>query len=329
MEVLITGGAGFIGYHLAKHLANKFNDITICDNLFRGKMDEDLKQLIEKNNVRFVKADLTKREELHKLEDKEYDYVYHLAAINGTNYFYEMPNKVLEVNILSLINILDWLRDTSCKRLVWPSSPETYAGTMTIANLAIPTPEAVPLSIDDIFNPRFSYAGSKIVGELLCISYARVYDLSISIVRPHNIYGPRMGYEHVIPIFIMRILKRENPFKIYGPNNSRAFCYIEDLVKGLELIATSPRTKGEIINLGNDKEEITIMKLAQKMFDLFGFHPELDILPAPRGSVIRRCPDIDKVRRLVGYEPKICLEEGLKKTFEWYKMLKSRNNLYK
>ena len=317
MKVLITGGAGFIGSSLGKYLADKDYEVTICDNLFRGKIDYDFKNLIERDNVRFVKIDLTERKELDKFE-KDYDNIYHLAAINGTKYFYEIPHKVLRVNILTLINLLDWLINTDCKKIVWTSSSETYAGTMKISNIPIPTLEEVPLTIEDVFNPRVSYAGSKIVGELLCINYSKAFGFNVSIVRPHNIYGPRMGYEHVIPEFIKRIIRKEDPFKIYGGNQSRAFCYIEDFVRGIKLVGESPKTNGEIINIGNDKEEITIIDLAQKMFDLLDFHPELETLPAPRGSVNRRCPNISKAKRLIGYEPQINLERGLQKTYEWY-----------
>jgi len=317
MNILITGGAGFIGFHLAKHLAGKGYKISICDNLSRGKLDQDFKNLVQQDNVKFIQADLTEKTELDKLE-KGYDHVYHLAAINGTRYFYEIPHQVLRVNLLSLINMLDWLRDSACKSFIWTSSSEVYAGTAKILDIPIPTPEDVPSAIDDVFNPRFSYACTKIAGELLCINYAREYGLNINIIRPHNIYGERMAYEHVIPEFITRIIRRENPFKIYGGTQTRAFCYVEDFIKGLKLVLESPVPSSEIINLGNDREEISIADLAEKLFDLFNFHPQIEILPSPKGSVDRRCPDIDRAKRLLGYEPQIYLEEGLRRTYAWY-----------
>jgi len=314
----VTGGAGFIGLHLAKYLAaeNK-NAVIICDNLFRGQMDNDFRGLIKQSNVKFIDIDLTNKEELSKL-GRDFDIVYHLAAINGTKYFYEMPHEVLRTNVLSLINILDWLAGSSCKKMVWTSSSETYAGAATITKIPIPTPEEVPLAISDVFNPRFSYAGSKIIGELLCLNYAKAYGFNISIVRPHNIYGPRMGYEHVIPQFIMRIIRRESPFKIYGGDQSRAFCFVEDFVKAINLVTESPKTNMQIINIGNNKEEITIINLARRMFDLFDFHPPLEVLPPPKGSVDRRCPNITKLKELVGYEPQIELDVGLQQTYSWY-----------
>lgn len=315
MKILITGGAGFIGFHLAKHLTDDGNIVVVCDNLFRGQVDNDFASLLRRPNIRFVNVDLSIKENLNEL-DSDFDMVYHLAAINGTRYFYEVPHKVLRNNILSLVNMLDWLN--SSQKMVWTSSSEVYAGTVAMGMASVPTTEGVAVAIDDISNPRFSYAASKIAGESLCLSYARAYGLRIAIVRPHNMYGPRMGYDHVIPQFISRILERQNPFKLYGGDQSRAFCFIDDFVIGLRLIGESPLTDGQIINLGNDQEEVSITDLASRLFDLSGFHPKVENLPAAEGSIHRRCPDITKARELVGFCPETSLDDGLQKTYNWY-----------
>jgi len=317
MKVLIIGGAGFTGFHLSSLLADGNHQVTICDNLFKGRGDNDFTELVKQSNVSFIEADLTQRTALDKLGD-DFDAVYHLAAISGVRYFYEMPHEVLRVNILSLINVLDWLIKTKCKRFIWASSSETHAGAEGLIELPIPTPEKVPLVIADVYNPRYSYIGSKIVGELLCLSYARAYELNVNIVRPSNIYGPRMGYDQVIPQFIRRILQREDPFKIYGGNQTRAFCFVDDFVRGIKMIGESAGIGGEIINLGNGREEISIRELADKMFNLFNYHPELEVLPPPAGSVDRRVPDTGKANRLAGYEPQINLDTGLQITYDWY-----------
>lgn len=314
MGILITGGAGFIGSHLAAHYLEKGFDITIWDNLFRGVLD---KRWTENKRLTFSNVDLTDHRVLSNLKRNEFDIVFHLAAINGTRFFYEIPYEVIKVNLITLFNILELLPELGDPKLVWTSSSEVYAGSFEFAELPIPTPEDVPLSISDVFNPRFTYAGSKIAGELICLSYARTHDVDISIVRAHNIYGPKMGREHVISEFLLRILKRENPFPIYGAENSRAFCYVMDFIRGLEKVARSRETNGKIFNLGNDKE-VKIIELAELMFDIFNFHPRVEIFPAPLGSVLRRCPDIDRIRKLVDYEPKIGLREGIKRTYEWY-----------
>jgi len=324
VKVLITGGAGFIGFHLARCLAEEGCAVTICDNLFRGQANDDFNNLIKQNNVSFFNIDLTEKKELDKL-DQGFDVIYHLAAINGTKYFYEIPEKVLRVNILSLVNILDWLVGTSCKKMIYMSSSEAYAGTMSVTDLPVPTPETVPLTIADVFNPRYSYAGSKIAGELLAINYSRVYGLDVTIVRPHNIYGPRMGYEHVIPQFIRRIISRENPFKVYGETQSRAFCYVDDFIHGIRLLGELPQAAGQkVMNIGDDREEITVLDLAKRMFRLFDFNPALDILNAPEGSVSRRCPDITQARKVLDYEPRTDLDTGLQKTYDWYQRQSER-----
>jgi len=322
--ILITGGAGFIGSHLAAHYLEEGFDVTIWDNLVRGTLDGRLWEWIKDKRLTFSNVDLTDTGMLSDLERNEFDIVFHLAAINGTRFFYEIPYEVIRVNLISLFNILELLPEFDDPKLVWTSSSEVYAGSFEVAELPIPTPEDVPLSISDVFNPRFSYAGSKIAGELICLNYARAHDLDISIVRPHNIYGPKMGREHVIPEFLLRIFKEENPFPIYGAENSRAFCYVADFIKGLEKVASSRNTNGEILNLGND-EEVKIIELAELMFDILNFHPKVEVFPAPLGSVLRRCPDIDKVRKLVGYEPEISLQEGIKRTCEWQR--RSENNV--
>ena len=317
-KVLITGGAGFIGYHLGKSLAEEGYEVTLCDNFFRGKLDDDLHRLCQQNNVKFINCDLTQRESLERLE-KDYAHLYHLAAINGTRYFYEIPERVLRINILALINLLDWFVESHCEKILFASSSEVYAGTARAFKIPVPTSEDVCLTVDNVYNARLSYAGSKIVGELLMINYARAYKFPIVIVRYHNIYGPRMGYEHVIPEFCMRIIAKENPFRILGSSEVRAFCYVDDAVQATKLVMKSANINNEIIKIGNSGEKVSILELAEKMFELFDSHPSIRILPAPEGSVKQRCPDISKLIRLTGYQPKVNLTEGLHKTFEWYK----------
>ncbi len=319
-KVLITGGAGFVGFHLARHLSNQNYNIVIADNLFRGKFDKEFKSLTDKKNVLFTRCDLTKISNLKSL-GSDYDYVYHFAAINGTKYFYEIPHTVLKVNILSAINTLDWFARNSKKncKIMLASSSETYAGTMRLYGAKIPTNEDVPLTVENPHNARWSYGGSKIACELLFINYSRSYNFRMSIVRYHNIYGPRMGNEHVIPQFCQRIVNRENPFKIFGGKETRAFCYISDAVTATQMVMESQHTDGQIVNIGNSNEEIAIKYLAKKLFKVGRFNPKLSIKDAPIGSVPRRCPDISKLKNMTGFNPKINLDKGLKRTFEWYK----------
>ena len=128
-----------------------------------------------------------------------------------------------------------------------------------------------------------------------------------------------MGLEHVIPQFLLRIIKKEEPFKIFGAKETRSFCYMTDTIRATQQVMESEKTNGQIIHIGNDQEEISMLDLAQKMFKLFNYQPKnLAIEEAPKGSVKRRCPDLTKIRELVGYQPSVGLDEGLKKTYDWY-----------
>jgi nucleoside-diphosphate-sugar epimerase len=310
-KILITGGAGFIGYHLSKYLSSFGYDITIVDNFERSESDEEFRALIQRDNVHFIQADITKKETFDKLNS--FDYVYHLAAINGTKNFYEIPDKVLKVGVIGVMNLIEWFKGKKGK-LLFSSSSETYGGALNIMpNFPIPTPEEVPLVVKDPKNNRWSYAASKIVGEVAL--YANSKDVNFCIVRYHNIFGPRMGYDHVIPQFIDRINEKEDPFIIYGPNNTRAFCYVDDAVRATKLIMEGPNK--EIYNVGKN-EEIRIVDLAKELFKIAGVNPIIKGHDAPDGSVTRRCPDIKKLIGL-GFKHEYSLSKGLSETYKWYK----------
>ena len=308
----MTGGAGFLGYHLSKKLAEKHN-VIIIDNFSRGKHDKDFSELIEHPNVEFIQLDMGTYKNFEKL-DKDFDIIFHLAARNGTVAFYDTPYEVARTNLLSLVHVLDWLgkEEINLKKFIWTSSSETYAQT---PNIPIPTPENVSLTINDVFNPRLSYAGSKIMGEILVTNYSRMYNLPFIILRPHNIFGERAGQDHVIPEMIQRIISKENPFALFGGNETRSFCYVSDFVDGA-ILSAFVAEPNQIYNIGNPTET-KIIDLAYLMFELFNHHPKLKILPTLKGSTTRRCPDITKLSKL-GYQPKVSLKEGLLKTYEWY-----------
>ncbi len=326
MKILITGGAGFIGLHLANHLlrADQKNKLYLVDNFQRGRKDEDFERLRKDKRVKILTLDLTDPKSYSKL-GKGYDHVYHLAAMNGTKLFYEKPQEVLRVNTISLVYMLEWFRTKNASgKFCFTSSNEAYAGALNAFNiLPIPTPEAVPLVIDDPYNPRWSYASTKLIGELFVIHHAKAYNFKAFIVRPHNFYGPRAGSGgHVIPDFCERIVAKLDPFPIYGADDTRTFCYIEDAVRAMSLLMNSSKTDGqpiETVHIG-DFEEIKMGELAEKMFKVTGWHPKnLDIKNSPPGSVKRRLADVSKLQRLTGWKPEISLEAGFKLTFDWYK----------
>lgn len=312
-NILVTGGTGFIGYHLVKHLLKKGHTVTLVDNFFRSKQDESIKEI--RSDIKMIEADLTNALNTLPL-DKHYDVVFHLAAINGVKYANQMPDYVLRTNLLSTINVLDWCAEHKPDTVLFASSSEVYNNAYAWGDFPLPTSENTPLCIDvDI--PRNAYAGSKLTGELLTLNYGKRHGFNTRMVRYHNIYGPRMGYDHVIPQLISRVMKKESPFQLYGADQTRAFSYVTDAVEATYEIGML--TEGHhTVNIGNANEEIAIRELCQKLFRLMNCQePIVDAPPFP-GSPDRRCPDTELLRRLTGLQPKVSLDEGLQHTLEWY-----------
>ncbi len=319
-RVLITGGAGFIGHGLSLHLAEQGYAVTVLDNLSRGRHDAEFKRLLAMPNVAFVDGDITDSATFRRL-DGRYDFVYHLAAINGTSNFYKMPDKVLKVGAFGIINMLEWFAKQPSGKLLFSSTSEAYAGALNLLGSAfpIPTPENVPLVVEDPANVRWSYGSSKIFSEVAMHAYAKARDMKrFVIVRYHNIYGPRMGFEHVIPQFIERIVNREEPFKIYGGSETRTFCYVDDALRATQLVMENSSTDGQTIHIGRSDHEISILDMANMLFSIADVKPQLSIQPSPPGSVGRRCPDTTKLRAL-GFEPTVSLEDGLGRCYASYK----------
>tara|TARA_R110002074_G_scaffold205825_1_gene374216 strand:- start:39 stop:1025 length:987 start_codon:yes stop_codon:yes gene_type:complete len=314
MKILITGGTGFIGSHLAKYTSSQGHQVVICDNNIRGDKDTFINELIDNNGVEFLKLDLTSANDVKKI-DKDFDVIFHLAAINGTENFYKIPFSVMEVAILSTMNLLQHFKDTSVK-FVFSSSSEVYAGTIKNNPSLIPTKESIACTIDDISNERFSYGGSKLACEILINSFQKQYGLDYQIIRYHNIYGPRMGTKHVIPQFIKRAKDKEAPFKIYGDTQTRAFCYVDDAVRATLDLGLS--NQNGLFHIGNDLEEVEIIKVAKFINEWYNNTQEYDICEAPNGSVQRRCPDITKIKQVLHYEPLVDLKQGLERTIRWY-----------
>ena len=311
---LITGGAGFIGFNLAFRLISAGQKVSIFDNLSRGSFKE---LYSGGGNFEFIKADIRDKTAVRNAV-RGVDCVWHLAAINGTSNFYNMPDKVLEVGIKGIINILDACREEKVKDLMLASSSEVYQTPHIF-----PTSEATPLVIPDPFNPRYSYAATKITSEVMAIHYGCRFLKRVIIFRPHNVYGPNMGYEHVIPQFIIRMLKlskkysgQEVKFPIQGTGReTRSFILIDDFIDGLMLISEKGRHRN-IYHIGTS-EELTIKEVAVTISKYFGL--KIKIVPGKLalGSTPRRCPDISKMCAL-GFKPKYKLKEALPLVAYWY-----------
>ena len=307
-----------MGFHLAEALAqNPGNQLVLVDNFVRGRKDEDLERLIARPNVELRCLDLTEPTAIAAL-GTGYDELYHLAAIIGVENVLARPHEVIRVNALSTLLLLDWAAQGGTRKFLFSSTSEAYAWTQQFHPLPIPTPEAVPLALTDLKNPRSSYAGSKIFGELAVTQYGLMHQLPFTIVRYHNVYGPRMGFEHVIPQIYKRVLQREHPLKVYSPDHRRAFCYVSDAVEAT--IAAMRRTEadGATVNIGNDRAEVTIEVLTGRIQAWAQSTAPLEPVPAAHDPIARRVPALDTARALLGYEPQVDLETGLDLTLRWY-----------
>ena len=304
-KILILGGAGFIGFNLAKSLQKDIlNKITIADNLSRGKMDSSLSDLLINENVDFIEGDFTKFKQYENLDD-DYDIVYMLAAVVGVNNTLKKPSEIIRINTRLTINTLEWLSLSSVKKVVFTSTSENYAGTIDKFDYVIPTPEEVPLTITDISHPRFTYAVTKILGESGFLNYAKSFGFECTVVRYHNVIGPRMGFKHVIPHLAERfLLQKENPFLMYGHDQTRSFCFIDDAVRGTIAAAEYSDSNGEIYHIGSS-EEVSIEELIKEAGKFFSYEGEYTEAPTFPGSTQRRCPNISKAQKHFGFNPKV------------------------
>ena len=312
-KYLITGGSGFIGSALVKRLVEEVNEVRVFDNNFRGNLRR-INNVIE--DVEFIEGDIRNKEIVEEA-CKGIDCVCHLAYVNGTEFFYKMPELVLEVGVKGMMNVIDGCINQNVSDLVLASSSEVYQSPP-----AVPTDENVPLIVPDVQNPRYSYGGGKIISELMTINYGRKYFERVVIFRPHNVYGPNMGWEHVIPQFVLRMkeLCKETSgvikFPIQGSGKeTRAFVYIDDFTNGLMKVIELGEHLG-IYNIGTE-HEISIEQLAREVGRYF--KREIEIIPGEiaQGSTLRRCPDISKLAKL-GYKPRVTIQDGLRSTADWY-----------
>jgi len=313
-HILVTGGSGFLGSHLVRRLATAGHRVRVIDDNSRGA----LRRLADvRDDIEFVEGDIRDADAVHDAVEGV-DCVAHLAYVNGTEFFYSKPDLVLEVGIRGTLNVLDACFRHGVSEFVLASTSETYQTPPVV-----PTPEDVPLTVPDVLNPRYSYGGGKIACELMAVNFGRSRFERLMIFRPHNVYGPDMGWEHVLPQFALRAadLVRRMPagplaFPIQGDGTqTRAFVHVDDFTDGL-MCVLERGAHMSIYHIGNP-EEVAIAEVARKVVRTFG--READIIPGEpaRGASVRRCPDISKLRAL-GYSPRIPLDAGLPSLVEWY-----------
>ncbi len=303
MKILVTGAAGFLGSHLCDDLLEAGHVVCGVDNFFRGKKEN----LPTHKNFTFFEVDLREDHIIDKLmKEKQFDVVVHYAAINGTRYFYDIPYKVCNDNILLTQNVLKACT-SSVQKVVYASSSEVYGPSPVV-----PTTEAEPIILHATAD-RDSYASSKAMGEFLVRLWAKENGREFLIVRPFNTYGTRMatgGYGQVIPEFIERV-EAGGQFYLYGDGTqTRSFCYVKDHSQIVsELIE---KVANEIVNVGHD-EETSILELAQMVHKIANKTLSVEFKPAWGNDTKWRKPDLQKLKSLVSGRKFTSLNEGVGK----------------
>ncbi len=302
-NILVTGGSGFIGSAITNHLLrNTKNKVTVFDDFSRGNKN----RLIKSKRLKLIKGNICDYSKVLKA-CKNINIVIHLAAINGTKFFYERPCEVLSVSSKGIINIMDACIKKKIKTIYLASSSEVYHKPKKI-----PTDESETLKIPDIFNPRYSYACGKILTEIYGINFGKKYFKKLVIFRPHNVYGNDMGNEHVIPELINKaLLSKNGKIKIKGTGNEkRSFIYIEDFLKAFDLIFNKGKHL-QIYNIGTT-EIVKIKELVKKIIKISKKKLKITHTKLAKGGTVIRCPNINKIKKL-GFKKKYNLTQGISK----------------
>ena len=298
MKILVTGAAGFLGSHLCDKLLNDGHEVWGIDNFFRGKREN----LTQHPNFVFIEKDLSKE----KYDIENIEIVFHYAAINGTRYFYDIPNKVVDDNIRITQNVLDSIT-SSVKKIIYTSSSEVYGPTPIL-----PTEETHPIELY-IDSDRDSYASSKAIGEFMVKTWCKQNNISYIILRPFNTYGSRMatnGYGQVIPELIERVSSNDEFFIFGDGNQTRSFCYVSDHVDIVCKLMFD--CDNEVLNIGND-EEITIENLSKKILTLYNSNKKINHKESWSNDTKWRKPSLFRLKKYVPNHEYISLEVGLKK----------------
>ena len=317
MHAFITGGAGFIGSHLAEALLAAGHKVTVLDNLSTGAM-ENIEHLKQVPGFRYVIDSVTNEPVLAELIDAA-DVVFHLAAAVGVKLIVEAPVHTIETNVHGTEVVLKHANKKK-KLVVIASTSEVYG-----KSTAVPFREDADLVMGPTPKHRWAYACSKAIDEFLALAYWKERKLPVIIVRFFNTVGPRQTgrYGMVIPNFVRQGLAGQ-PITVHGDGTqTRSFCYVGDIVEALQRLVAEPRAIGEVFNVGND-QEITILELAERVRDLTGGRSEIVKIPYDQAyeagfeDMPRRVPDLAKIGHLVGYKPEVGLDEILARVVDHF-----------
>jgi UDP-glucuronate decarboxylase len=310
-SILVTGGSGFLGSWICDVLVEQQAKVICLDNLASG-MKSNISSLMDKDNFKFIQHDITQP----IFFDEPIDMVLHLASRASPFEFEKYPIQILKANTLGIWVALGIAKKHEA-RFLYTSTSEIYGDAREI-----PTSEKYRGNVNPI-GQRSCYAEAKRCGESYVIAYKLQHGLDVRIARIFNTYGPRLRaegvYGRVIPRFIEQALNNE-PFTIFGDGSqTRSFCYVTDQVEGLLRLTFLDNLEGEkVVNIGSD-EEIKIIELADMIKKLTNSNSEMEFHPLPKDDPARRKPNISKAKEILGWAPKVSLEEGLKRTIEWFR----------
>ena len=311
-RILLTGGAGFIGSTLALKLI-KENEILVYDNFARDSISD---KNIRSKNLKIVKDDILNFDSLKKVcEEFKPQIAVHLAAIAGIDTVIINPVKTLDVNINGTLNLLKALEKYSGKleRVLDFSTSEVLGA------YAYKSTEKSSTNFAPVGEARWTYSISKVAGEHILHSYYKQHGYPVVTIRPFNIYGPGQVGEGAMQIFIKNIVRKKD-IEIHGDGDQiRSWCYIDDMMDGIEKCLTNKKAVGEVFNIGNPKGTITISSLAEKIVSLCKSKSKIVYIPKNYVDVELRIPSIEKAKELLGFVPKVDLNEGIIRTYNWYK----------
>lgn len=307
-RILIAGGAGFIGSWICDVLVGLGSEVVCLDNFSTGKM-ENINHLLGEASFKFIEDDVCS---FHG--EAKYDYILHFASRASPEEYKQHPVKTLNANSLGSNNMLELARKHDAG-IMFASSSEVYGEAHTV-----PTPETYWGNVNSI-GIRSCYDEGKRFGEAMFMAYHRQYGLDVRIARIFNTFGPRLRaegtYGRAVSRFTVQALS-EKPITVYGDGTqTRAFCYVTDTVLGLLLFCTEEGASGEVLNIGSPKET-TILELAHETKRRIGSASSITFHPLSEDDPKRRCPDISKAERILGWGPKLNLELGLDRTIIWF-----------
>jgi nucleoside-diphosphate-sugar epimerase len=309
-RVLITGGAGFIGSSLALRLVAT-RDVVVLDNLHRNAIKDT--GLLDNPRFALVEGDVLDRDTVRRAM-QGCGTVVHMASIAGVDTVMKAPVLTMRVALQGTLNVIEAAHEAGgIDRFVDFSTSEVfgrYAYKVTEGDLA---------QLGAVGEARWTYAVSKLATEHLALSYHRQHGFPAVSIRPFNIYGPRQVGEGAIHHFIVRAIRGEDLVVHNDGSQIRSWCYVDDIIDGIMLVLERPEAVGEAFNIGNPRSTLTIYNLAREIVRLAGSTSRIRMVPWDFTDVELRIPDVDKARRLLGFEPAVDLEEGLLRTIEWYR----------